>query len=38
MLTHVYTNSTLCGLQLGSKDELVVDLEKEKEENVFDRT
>jgi hypothetical protein len=38
MLTHVYTSSTLGGQQVGSKGEEVVDLEKEKEEKVHDRT
>ena len=38
MLTYVHTSSTLCGYQARSKDEVVVDLEKEKEEMVHDRT
>ena len=32
MLTQVHTSSTLCGWQVGSKGEVVVDLEKEKRE------
>ena len=32
MLTHVHMGYTLCGLQLGSKGELVEEIEKEKEE------
>jgi hypothetical protein len=30
MLTHVHTSSTLCGYQVGSKDETVEEIEKEK--------
>ena len=38
MLTHVHISSTLCGYQLGSKGEVVVEIEKEKEELHCDQT
>jgi hypothetical protein len=38
MLTHVHMGYTLCGLQLGSKGEVVEVIEKEREEKVQDRT
>ena len=38
MLTLMHTSSTICGYQVGSKGEAVVDFENEKEETVHDRT
>jgi hypothetical protein len=37
MLTHVYRSSTLYGWQVGSKGEVVISLEKEKEALLLDR-
>jgi hypothetical protein len=38
MPTHVHTSSTLCGEQVGSKDEVVSDLEIEKQTLLVNRT
>ena len=38
MLTHEHMSCTHCGQQLESKGKVVVDLEKEKEEEVHDQT